>query len=73
MFWKITDRLLLPAAFFLIAFVVALTFWQLLISYRPAENQAAINEQALFVKSKIESELRVRILPLELLAAPADF
>src|SRR5271154_1050448 len=68
MAWKIIDRLLLPAAFFLIAFVVALTLWQLLIGHRRAEIQGATNEQALFVKSKMESELRARIIPLERLA-----
>jgi signal transduction histidine kinase/ActR/RegA family two-component response regulator len=67
--WKIIDRLLLPAAFFLIAFVVALTLWQLLIGHRRAEIQGATNEQAVFVKTKMESELRARIVPLERLAA----
>jgi signal transduction histidine kinase len=68
MFWKATDRLLLPAFSFLIAFVAALTFWQLLISHRRAEIQTATNEQASFVKSEIEAELKARILPLEHLA-----
>src|SRR5271166_1593494 len=68
MAWKIIDRLLLPAAFFLIAFVAALTLWQLLIGHRRAEIQGVTNEQASFVKSKLESELRARILPLEHLA-----
>src|ERR1700690_1353322 len=66
--WKIIDRILLPAAFFLIAFVAALTLWQLLIGHRRAEIQGVTNEQASFVKSKLESELRARILPLERLA-----
>jgi signal transduction histidine kinase/ActR/RegA family two-component response regulator len=66
--WKIIDRILLPAAFFLIAFVAALTLWQLLIGHRRVEIQAVTNEQAMFVKSKIESELKARILPLERLA-----
>jgi signal transduction histidine kinase/CheY-like chemotaxis protein len=68
MAWKIIDRILLPAAFFLIAFVAALTLWQLLIGHRRAEIQGVTNEQASFVKSKLESELRARILPLERLA-----
>lgn len=66
--WKIIDRLLLPAAFFLIAFVVALTLWQLLIGHRRAEIQGVTNEQAIFVKTKMESELRARIVPLDRLA-----
>jgi signal transduction histidine kinase/ActR/RegA family two-component response regulator len=68
MLWKIIDRLLLPAAFFLIAFVVALTLWQLLVGHRRAEIQGATNEQAFFAKTKMESELRARIVPLEHLA-----
>ena len=68
MLWKLIDRLLLPAAFFLIAFVVALTLWQLLIGHRRAEIQNATNEQAIFVKTKMESELRARVVPLEHLA-----
>ena len=69
--WKIIDRLLLPAAFFLIAFVVALTLWQLLIGHRRAEIQSVTNEQAIFVKTKMESELKARIVPLERLAGRA--
>jgi signal transduction histidine kinase/ActR/RegA family two-component response regulator len=68
MAWKIIDRILLPTAFFLIAFVAALTLWQLLISHRRTEIQAVTNEQVTFVKSKIESELNARLLPLERLA-----
>ena len=69
--WKILDRLLLPAVFFLIAFVVALTLWQLLIGHRRAEIQSVTNEQAIFVKTKMESELKARIVPLERLAGRA--
>ena len=68
MAWKIIDRILLPTAFFLIAFVAALTLWQLLINHRRTEIQAVTNEQVTFVKSKIESELTARLLPLERLA-----
>src|ERR1700733_13415238 len=68
MLWKLIDRLLLPAAFFLIAFVVALTLWQLLINHRRAEIQNVTADQALFVKTKMESELRAVIAPLENLA-----
>jgi len=72
MAWKIIDRILLPAAFFLIAFVVSLTLWQLLLGHRRAEIQSATNEQVSFVKSKLESELRARIFPLERLAGQGE-
>src|SRR6516162_8369805 len=62
------DRLLLPAIFGLTTIVVALTFWYLLVSHSHAEIQSAAKEQASFVKTKTESELRARILPLERLA-----
>jgi signal transduction histidine kinase/ActR/RegA family two-component response regulator len=62
------DRLLLPGILGLATLVVALTFWQLLVSHWRAETQAAVKEQASFVKTKMESELRARILPLERLA-----
>ena len=67
--WHIIDRILLPAAFFLIAFVAALTLWQLLMDHRQAEIRGETREQASFIKSKMESELRARILPLGGLAA----
>jgi signal transduction histidine kinase/CheY-like chemotaxis protein len=67
--WKIIDRLLLPTIFFLSSFVAVLTFWQLLLGHRRVEIQAVTDDQASFVKSKLESELRARILPLERLAA----
>ena len=41
---------------------------ELLISHSRAEIQSATKEQASFVKTKTESELRARILPLERLA-----
>ena len=66
--WKIVDRLLLPAIFFLSSLVAVLTFWQLLLGHRRAEIHAVTDDQASFVKSKLESELRARILPLERLA-----
>jgi len=62
------DRLVLPVIFGLTTIVVALTFWQMLESHWRAEMQAAVKEQASFVKTKTESELRARILPLERLA-----
>ena len=67
--WKTVDRLLLPTIFFLSSFVAVLTFWQLLLGHRRAEIRAVTDEQASFVKSKLESELEARILPLEGLAA----
>jgi len=65
---RFIDRLLLPAIFGLTTIVVALTFWYLLVSHSHAEIQSAAKEQASFVKTKTESELRARILPLERLA-----
>ena len=41
MAWKIIDRLLLPTAFFLIAFVAALSLWQMLLGHRRIEIQHA--------------------------------
>jgi signal transduction histidine kinase/CheY-like chemotaxis protein len=67
--WKIIDRLLLPSIFFLTSLVGVLTFWQLLLGHRRAEIKAVTGEQASFVKSKLESELRARIMPLQGLAA----
>jgi signal transduction histidine kinase len=62
------NRLLLPAIFGLTTVIAALILWQLLLTHRRAEIEAATREQALFVKTKTESELRARILPLERLA-----
>jgi hypothetical protein len=56
--WEIIDRLLLPSIFFLTSLVGVLTFWQLLLGHRRAEIKAITGEQASFVKSKLESELR---------------
>jgi len=60
--------LLLPAVFGSTTFIAALILWQLLLIHRRAEIEAATREEALFVKTKTESELRARILPLEHLA-----
>jgi signal transduction histidine kinase/ActR/RegA family two-component response regulator len=62
------NRLLLPAIVGLTTIIAALVLWQLLLMHRRAEIQAATREEALFVKTKTESELRARILPLERLA-----
>jgi signal transduction histidine kinase/ActR/RegA family two-component response regulator len=67
--WKIIDRLLLPSIFFLTSLVAVLTFWQLLLGHRRAEIHAVTDEQASFVKSKVQAELRERIMPLQGLAA----
>ncbi|MFZ0635171.1 MAG: response regulator [Candidatus Acidiferrales bacterium] len=66
--WRIIDRLLLPIICFLSSFVLILTFYQLLLGHRRAEIRAVTDDQASFVKSKLESELRAQILPLERLA-----
>jgi signal transduction histidine kinase/CheY-like chemotaxis protein len=66
---KFIDRLLLPTIFGLTTVMAALILWQLLLGHRRVEIQAATKEQALFVKTKTESELRASILILEQLAA----
>jgi signal transduction histidine kinase/CheY-like chemotaxis protein len=68
MSWKFIDRLLLPTIFGLSTVLAALILWELLIFHLRAETQAATNEQVQFVKTKTESELKARILPLERLA-----
>jgi signal transduction histidine kinase/ActR/RegA family two-component response regulator len=65
---RFIDRLLLPAIFGLSTIIVALVLWQMLVTNRLAEIQAAAKEQASFVKTKTESELNARIVPLERLA-----
>jgi signal transduction histidine kinase/ActR/RegA family two-component response regulator len=62
------DRLLLPAIFGLSTIVGVLILWQLLIGHRNVEIESATREQASFIKTKTESELRARVLPLERLA-----
>ncbi|MGA8145108.1 MAG: response regulator [Candidatus Acidiferrales bacterium] len=62
------DRLLLPAIFGLTTVLAALILWQLLLGHRRVEIQAATKEQALFVRTKTESELKASILLLEQLA-----
>jgi signal transduction histidine kinase/ActR/RegA family two-component response regulator len=65
---NVIDRLLLPTIFGLTTVIAALILWQLLLGHRRIEIQAATKEQALFVRTKTESELRASILPLEQLA-----
>lgn len=62
------DRLLLPAIFGLSTIVLALVLWQMLVAHRHVEIEAASKQQASFIKTKTESELRARVLPLERLA-----
>jgi signal transduction histidine kinase/CheY-like chemotaxis protein len=62
------DRLLLPAIFGLTTIIAALVLWQLLVAHRHVEIRAAARDQAILVKTKTESELRARMLPLERLA-----
>jgi len=61
------DRLLLPAIVGLSTFVGVLILWQRLLTKQYADIQTATETQALFIKSKMESDLSERILPLELL------
>jgi hypothetical protein len=68
MYKSFIDRLLLPAIFGLTTLIVALVLWQRLVTHRRAEMKAAAKEQASFVKTKTESELRARVRPLERLA-----
>jgi signal transduction histidine kinase/CheY-like chemotaxis protein len=63
------DRLLLPAIFGLTTMLAVLIVWQMLLGHRNVEIQAATREQASFVKTKTESELKARIVSLERLAA----
>jgi signal transduction histidine kinase len=61
------DRLFLPTVLSLTTVVFALVILQRLLTQQQAEVQASTNAQALLVKSKMESELKARVLPLELL------
>ncbi len=65
---SLVDRLLLPAIFGLTTIIAALVLWQLLLTNRRVETQTNTKEQAMFVKTKTESELSARILSLERLA-----
>ena len=63
------DRLLLPAIFGLTTLVAVIALWQLLLGHRNVEIQAASAQQASFIQTKTESELKARIVSLERLAA----
>jgi len=62
------DRLLLPAIIGLSTVTATLILCLQLLSQQHAEIQAMIRTQVLFVKNKMESELKARILPLERMA-----
>jgi signal transduction histidine kinase/CheY-like chemotaxis protein len=62
------DRLLLPAIVSLTTVIAALLLWQRLLTTQRAEIRGATKAQALFVKDKLESDLKVRILALDHLA-----
>ena len=64
----LVSRLLLPLVFGSTTFIAALVLWQLLLIHRRAEIEAETREEALFVKTKTESELKARIFPLVRLA-----
>src|SRR5579872_1350394 len=61
------DRLFLPTVLSLSTLVFALIILQRLLTQQQAEVQASTNSEALLVKSKMESGLKARVLPLELL------
>jgi signal transduction histidine kinase/CheY-like chemotaxis protein len=61
------DRLFLPTVLSLSTVVFALIILQRLLTQQQAEVQSSTTAQALLVKSKMESELKARVLPLELL------
>ncbi|HEX5423072.1 MAG TPA: response regulator [Candidatus Acidoferrales bacterium] len=66
---RFIDRLLLPAIFGLTTMLAVLILWQMLLGHRNVEIQAATRDQALFVQTKTESELKARVVSLERLAA----
>jgi len=62
------DRLLLPTILGLTMVVAALVLCQRLLSQQHAEILGMTRSQVFFVKSKMESELKLRTLPLERMA-----
>jgi signal transduction histidine kinase len=61
------NRLLLPSILGLIAVTCVLILWQRLLTKQRADIQTETKARALFVRNKMESELRESTLPLELL------
>ena len=64
---NLTDRLWLPAVLGLSTVVFSLVLMQRQVAQQQDDDQAATKAQALFVKNKLESELKLRIQPLQLL------
>ena len=62
------DRLLLPAIVGLTTVLAALILCERLLIQQRAEIQATTKANVLFVRNKMESELKARILPLERMA-----
>lgn len=62
------DRLMSPAIFGLTTIVITLILWMMLVTHRRVEIEADAAAHAQFVKTKMESELSARILPLQRLA-----
>ncbi len=65
---RFIDRLLLPVIVGLTTVAAALILCQRLLSLQRAEIQATAKAHVLFVRNKMESELKARILPLERMA-----
>ena len=65
---RFIDRLLLPAIVSLATVLAALLLCQRLLTQQRAEIEAITRAQVLFVKNKMESEFKLRILPLERMA-----
>ena len=65
--FRLNDRLLLPVIVGLTTGLCALILWQRLIIQQGVNIQTVTRTQASLVKSKMESELKARILPLQLL------
>src|SRR5579862_579416 len=64
---NLIDRIWLPAVLGLSTVVFSLVLMQRQLAQEQADAQGATKTQALFVKNKMESELRSRIQPLQLL------
>jgi len=62
------DRLLLPAILGLTTIIAALVLCQRLLSQQYGEIQGMTRSQVQFLKNKMESELKLRIVPLERMA-----
>jgi signal transduction histidine kinase/ActR/RegA family two-component response regulator len=60
------DRYLLPAILGVLTIISALTLWQNLLRKQRADMEIATKDRTLFVRDELESSLRDRILPLEL-------